>query len=596
MKFVILQVFYAIFSGIIQGLAIPNEFIQLGSPVLTLVSLVPLYISLYKAKSYRESFLIMFLQTLTVHLISSFWLANFRDFAIFTLGASALGTAFEGGLIGIIFHLLPSMAGKSSILEENAGKKQFCTAARIFWFAACWITYEWMKSTGFLGYPWGTLFLSAYRWKIFTQIASISGKWGVSFIYALFNALLGEGILILERKSVSRSFADSYIQTAKFCAVLYAVIALYGLYQYFMPRFPAKTMQIVAVQQNIDPWEGGEEKSIRLSMDITEKNILKCAELDKPADLVLWSEGVLCRSFPNSRSYYENNPEDESLSDFIKRMGVPFIIGGQTILNRQKKHYCNSAIFYDVKGRYAGFYSKRHLVPFAERIPFQDSQLMKYFMEKTVGFSSGWTPGRQNVIFKIPVGERRYLSAPLEYMQSPSTEIALNIAGKADLKKTNEFIENEFENPDNYVSFSVPICFEDAFPDVCRTMFNAGSEVFMNITNDSWSKTASAQYQHFAAASYIAIEFRTTLVRCANSGYSVVVNPAGKIIDDMPIFTEGALTSTVPVYEHKPTLYSMLGDWFVYAILFFMIIYALYALIKLKNIRVRLVIIEINAE
>src|SRR5574344_1301951 len=101
----ILQVFCAIFSGFMEATAISNEVLPAGSPFLALFCLVPLYTAIFHAKNYRESFWLFFLQACPVHLISSFWLANFHDFAIFTLGASALASAFMAGLCGIVMFI-----------------------------------------------------------------------------------------------------------------------------------------------------------------------------------------------------------------------------------------------------------------------------------------------------------------------------------------------------------------------------------------------------------------------------------------------------------------------------------------------------------
>ncbi|MBO7639619.1 MAG: hypothetical protein J6S91_11650, partial [Treponema sp.] len=111
MNHTFLQVFYAIFSGLIQGFAISNEILPFGSPFLGLFCLIPLYIAVYRAKSYREAFRIFALQTLTVHLTSSYWLYNFHGFAIWSLGASALGTAALGGLTGLVIFFFPSQLG-----------------------------------------------------------------------------------------------------------------------------------------------------------------------------------------------------------------------------------------------------------------------------------------------------------------------------------------------------------------------------------------------------------------------------------------------------------------------------------------------------
>ncbi len=590
MKMVILQVFYVIFSGLMEAAAIPNELFLLGSPFIALFSLFPIYIILYKVKSYKASFLYMALHALTVHLASSFWLANFRDYAFFTLGASAIGTAAEAGLIGIIFHISPEQHNKSYALEENAGKYSFSIFSRIIWFASIWVTWEWLKSTGFLAYPWGTMFIAAHKWKIFTQIADITGVWGISFLYVLFSALFAEGFLLISKiqKSVlPRKCIADYKQAVKLVFTLFLAAGLYGIYQYCIPRIPEKHVNTIAVQQNIDPWETKQENSIAISKHLTEQAVFSLQEQEEVPDLVIWSEGILTHAFPAARFYYENNPEEESLSAFIARMGVPFIIGGVTFINPDKKHYANSAIFFDKNGSYSGFYSKMHLVPFAEALPFRDSAIMKFFTKNILGFSSTLTPGRQYVLFKIPLNSSHYNNAPLEYRKETHAIIALNNGGVSNPDTTWNFIKNSEENIKSYLCFTTPICFEDAFSEVCTPLFNMGSEVFFNITNDSWSKTASAEYQHYAIASYLSIEYRTTLVRCTNSGYSVVLDPAGKIVNDLELFKADVMCTKVPVFTHKPTIFSIYGDWLVYSIFVLGAVYLLFVTVKIHNFSLR---------
>lgn len=590
MKIVILQVFYIIFSALMEALAIPNEILLFGSPCIALFSLFPLYLTLYKAKSYKASFFYMAIHAFVVHITSSFWLANFKDFAIFTLGASALGTALEAGLVGILFHILPEQYSKAFYLEQNSGKHAFSIFNRILWFCSIWIIWEWTKSTGFLGYPWGTMFLAAYKWKIFTQIADITGMWGISFIFAFFSAVLAEGFIQFysaKRAILPYKLKSNYIQTVKFLLTIILISGFYGLWQYFIPRMPEKHVNTIAVQQNIDPWEGGEKLSMEISKELTEKAVEAFHEQELEPDLVLWSEGILLHPFPASRFYYLNNPEEESLSDFITKIGVPFIIGGLTLVNPEKKHYANSAILFDKEGTYSGFYSKIHLVPFAEAIPFKDTEIMKFLTKNILGFSSCLTQGNQYTLFKIPLSSSKYNNEPLEYKKERFSIIPLNNAGISNNDVTWNYIKNTEENKKSYVKFSTPICFEDAFPSVCSKLHNIGSEVFFNITNDSWSKTASAEYQHFAIASYLSIEYRTTLVRCTNSGYSVVIDPAGKIIDKLNIFTRDVMCTKVPVFKHRQTIYALYGDWFVYSIFVLISLYLIVTMVKINMSKIR---------
>ncbi|MBO5691798.1 MAG: apolipoprotein N-acyltransferase, partial [Spirochaetaceae bacterium] len=137
----ILQVFYIFFSAIIFSLAIQNEFLPFGSPFLGLFALVPLYLAIRNSSSYLESALLTGLQTFLVHLMSSFWLGFFRDFAIFTLGASALGTGVIGLVFGCYLHYFVGRKKSDSLVDV---KTYFHPA---LFFACIWTLYEWAKST-----------------------------------------------------------------------------------------------------------------------------------------------------------------------------------------------------------------------------------------------------------------------------------------------------------------------------------------------------------------------------------------------------------------------------------------------------------------
>ena len=100
-----LQVFYVFFSAAMLALAIPNELIKLGSPLAGFISLIPLYIAYSNLKSYKEAAAIFALHTFLVHVMTSFWLAFFKDLAALTLGASAVVTGIIGGFIGLLMYL-----------------------------------------------------------------------------------------------------------------------------------------------------------------------------------------------------------------------------------------------------------------------------------------------------------------------------------------------------------------------------------------------------------------------------------------------------------------------------------------------------------
>lgn len=563
---VFLQGVYSFFSGYMLSLAIPNEFYDFGAPFYTIIAFIPYYVLFSeKIKNYGQAFLAGFIQSITTHLFSSYWLAYFKEFPAITLGASAFGTGAIGGFSALFLYLPFSSSQNKNKLLNGTLHPQFCdvSAFKIFYFAAIYTLYEWVKSCGFLGYPWGTVSSAMFEWPVLMQISAIAGTYGITFLVVLINSLAAEIFILFFEKNNRKNKKDSIFIAFKFVAILTFCSSIYGIYQYYKPRNPHKIVTTVMVQQNSDPWlEETDERSILISQNLTRQKIDELSQENKKADLVVWSEGCLKYPFPNSLRYYQKYPYENPLCPFIDKIDAPFLLGGSLKKNQndEKKSF-NVALLFDKDGNWRGEYAKNHLVPFAESLPFIEFPQVKNFMKKVVGISAGWTPGDQYVFFEIPCKTTKYYRLPA----------VKNI----DISKSESEQKKE-ENKPVTVKFSAPICFDDSFPDIMRPMFLNGAELFVNLTDDSWSRKRSSEIQHFAIASYSAIEYRTTLVRSCNAGYSVVVNPAGKVIADMPLFEECALAFDVPVYKRQITTYARFGNWLPYVFMIFLAVFAVY--------------------
>ncbi len=575
MELILQVIFSSVFSGLLLSAAIPNEIYLFGCPVFTLFAFIPLYLVLNRIKDFKTAFLAFFLQTLTTHLVSSFWLAFFKDFAIFTLGASALGTACIGGVFGLYAFLPYYSSTSQNKLNENRLVLPLMQspAFRVLYFTVIYTLYEWAKSSGFLGYPWGTVSSAMYHWPVLMQSASITGTYGITFIIVLFNALAAEFMMLYYGNSrLQQTKLAQTVQTAKLFSIILISMLIYGIIQYDKTYKPVKKLNIITVQQNSDPWkQETDDEAILTSERLTKQKIEELEMQNRTANLVVWSEGCLLRAFPGATKYYDWFPLEKPLTQFIRETNVPFIFGGSVIRElpypkgksrKQDLQYFNSSILYDSTGNYRGYYAKNHLVPFAEALPFMEIPLVRDFMNKIVGISAGWTPGDQYVFFDVPC-----------YITS---EYKLPAVKYIDLSKTH--IQQELDESKPYtVRIATPICFDDAFTDIMRPLFLNGCELFVNITDDSWSKTKSSEIQHFVIASYRAIEYRTTLVRSTNAGYSVVVDPSGKVIADLPLFEDAALSTEIPVFTHKMTTYARFGNWLPYLCLIIFAFCSVYA-------------------
>lgn len=546
----ILQIFCTLLSTVLMALAIPNEFLTFGSPLIGLFAIYPFYIAMRSCKNYREAFVLCFIHGSVTHLLSSFWLGNFPGFAIFTLGASDLGTGFFEGFFSIGFYFPFLFAPKSDRLSELSGVCHLAIPFRVLWFCAIYTIWEYCKSTGFLAYPWGTVSMTAYKWKTITQIADITGVYGVTFLFVLFSALLGEGTILLGELSNSpsgKSRFSSYKYLFFSVLALFTAAFFYGAYQLSLEQKPAKTMNTILVQQNRNPKPRHEEENLLLAQKITQEKLDEIRESGQKCDLVVWSEAVLSKRFPPAELYYKFFPPEEPLINFIKKNATPFIIGGPVIFSDERHEYGNSALLFDKYGKFSGSYTKMHLVPFAESIPFRQYEPVRKVIKNMIGFSYGWTPGKKPVLFEIPLSD------------TSETEGNFKIISIADKARKKE---------EKTAFISTPICFDDSAHEVCHAFYNSGSEAFVNITNDSWSKTNSSEIQHFVVAHYRSIEYRTTTIRAANSGYTCVIDPKGRVLADLPLFSEGALFFKVPLYERKSTIYSRYGDWLPYTLIF----------------------------
>lgn len=170
-------------------------------------------------------------------------------------------------------------------------------------------------------------------------------------------------------------------------------------------------------------------------------------------------------------------------------------------------------------------YIKKHLVPFSERIPFDE-------------------------IFPI-----------LNYVDLGEGDF---VAGK----------ETPVYEPFLWTPY---ICYDAIFGDLVREAIRAGSRLMVNITNDGWFGRSTAPYQHLNLIRYRAIENGMPVARLANSGVSAFIDQYGHYDGNTEIFTDRVVQRKVPL-KTRDTLYSHIGDIVEKFLLLFFAVYLLAAL------------------
>ena len=110
------------------------------------------------------------------------------------------------------------------------------------------------------------------------------------------------------------------------------------------------------------------------------------------------------------------------------------------------------------------------------------------------------------------------------------------------------------------------ICYESAFPNLVRQFTMAGANVLVNLSNDGYFGHSAAREQHLILVRMRAAENRRWIVRATNDGITAVIDPAGREIARLALYTQ-----TSAVFRYNPeaglTPYVRFGDWFAWACL-----------------------------
>jgi apolipoprotein N-acyltransferase len=112
----------------------------------------------------------------------------------------------------------------------------------------------------------------------------------------------------------------------------------------------------------------------------------------------------------------------------------------------------------------------------------------------------------------------------------------------------------------------IAVCFESIFPHVSRTLVRNGAEVLAVITNDGWFDGTAGVEQHAAHSVLRAVETGRWVVRAANTGLTMVIDPKGRVRGTVPLRTPRILTAQVGRVR-LDTFYTRRGDVFSQGVL-----------------------------
>lgn len=223
------------------------------------------------------------------------------------------------------------------------------------------------------------------------------------------------------------------------------------------------------------------------------------------ASVVIWPESTVPLSY-SSTDFYR-----EAIESTSQKHGVDIILGSVAEDSGDRTRLWNAA-FLVSGGRTIGHYDKIKLVPFGEYVPLRK---VLFFAEKLVR----------------AVGEFEF--------------------GTNDTPLRGEF------------AYGPAICYEVVFPQIPRKQVKNGADVLVTITNDAWYDGTSAPRQHLDQARLRAIETDRYVLRAATTGISAVIDPSGRIIEELPMGREGIILASFQP-RRGTTPYVRFGDWFAW--------------------------------
>lgn len=235
---------------------------------------------------------------------------------------------------------------------------------------------------------------------------------------------------------------------------------------------------------------------------VTERQFLVSEDLPPDLDLVLWPESSLGVSGPIA-----DTPEAEGVAELARRTGATVVAG---LSESYDDGFRNAAVAWSPDGRIVDRYEKVHRVPFGEYIPARD--LFERISDMTALVPRDAIPGRGPGLLRTPAG-------PL----------------------------------------GVVISYEVFFSDRVRAAVTAGGQLVLVPTNAASYTTEEVPATEVAAARMRALEFDRAVLQAAPTGYTAIVRPDGRVVQQSGLSTAEVLAASVPL-KTGLTTYARTGD------------------------------------
>jgi apolipoprotein N-acyltransferase len=378
-------------------------------------------------------------------------------------------------------------------------------AMRILALGVALTAAEWLRGHVLTGFPWNAFGYALTSPLILAQSASVVGIWALTFIAVVVFAS-------------PATLADDRLENRlRWLPLALGIVVLVGMGAFGAIRLArAPTRLVDGVHLRI--MQPNLQQDVRFNYAARRQVMDRYIDLSERPSATESSSagGMMHLIWPESAFPFFLAREPEALAQIAQllRGGAVLITGAVRLaepVTASEVGVYNSIYVIDHDGSLDSFYDKTHLVPFGEYLPFQrflESLGLQQLTKQRGGFLAG---------------DRRRLIAV------PGAPLALPL-----------------------------ICYEIIFPGEVMPKGPRPGWI-INVTNDGWFGISSGPYQHLQQARVRAIEEGLPLVRAANTGISAIIDPVGRIIDSLPLGTDGVIDAPLPQPIGAP-VYARVGD------------------------------------
>jgi apolipoprotein N-acyltransferase len=471
--------------------------------------------------------------------------ASFWFFCVQAIQLSWMtATEYHGFYILIVYFVILLWFGiQFGLLTLCMPRDLKLTFYDCFFLASIWTLMEWSRLYVLCGFPFNFSGVALTGWYVSSQLASVFGVLGLSFMVMLTNTL---GLKAIGLKKCKESWM-SYLMVIGFIYMFGAVTLTYHHFRR-QKNNENGSMEIALVQTGLKPEEKTPLKErlekhvspfdqwIWIINSLKEKHPqhLKLIVLPESAlpygidqDVYLIEEVKQClkelwgEEYEKCLPAVKKNIRYVSNAFWVQALANHYeceVIGGFDDYDPFTQENYNAAFHFFPNNQKTERYEKCILVPLAEYLPFS---VLKPLVTK-YGISEFATHGRGAKVFG------------------------------------------------NQIPIAISICYEECFSYLIRQGRKQGAHLFVNVTNDGWYHPSKLPQQHFHHGKLRTIENGVPLLRACNTGITAVIDSLGRVqaaldpTKDREIF-KGVLVASVPLYRYR-TVYTLCGDYLILGI------------------------------